>query len=143
MENKEGNIIKNYKEVLSEKEIVTIGLIIRKFEREQISYQQLKQLLKDENIELTPHFHKFTKFRMSTMEQEEMKKRFETKQYDAGDFDGYLISGNNYKNVLIKYDRQMIDTLAKNGDEDAIRTRNILVKWEKKNKDLSIKGRKK
>ena len=143
MENKEENIIRNYNEVLSENEIVKIGLIIRKFEREQISYKQLNQLLKDENVELTPHFHEFTKFRMSTMEQEEKKKRFETKQYDAGDFDGYLISGNNYKNVLIKYDRQMIDILAKNGDEDAIRTRNILVKWEERSALQSSNHRKK
>ena len=46
MSNKKEDDIKLYNEVLSEKEIVTLGLIIRKFEREQISYKQLKQLLK-------------------------------------------------------------------------------------------------
>lgn len=64
-------------------------------------------------------------------------------QYDAGDFDGYLISGSNYENVVIRYDRMMIEILAKNGDEDAIRTRNILIQWEEKNKDSSVNKRKK
>ena len=132
MSNKKEDDIKLYNEVLSEKEIVTLGLIIRKFEREQISYKQLKQLLKEQNIELTPRFQDVSIKKMTVRQADEMKIRFEKEEYDPGDFNGYLISGEKYDNVIIRYDRPMIDILAKNGDEDAIRTRNILVQWEER-----------
>ena len=134
MKNKQEDNIKLYNEVLSEKEIVTIGLIIRRFEREQITYHQLKQLIKEENIELTPRFRDVSKAKMTVMQAEEMKRRFEREEYDPGDVNGYLISGKNYENVLIRYDRPMIEVLAKNGDEDAIITRDFLVDWEEKHR---------
>ena len=125
---------KLYNEVLPEKEIVALGLIIRKFEREQISYLQLKQLLKEQNVDLTPNLRDISSLKMTVEQYQEMKKRLEKEEFDPADFDGYLISGEKYENVLIRYDRQMIETLAKNGDEDAIRTRKILVQWEEKHR---------
>ena len=140
MKNQQEDNIKLYNEVLSEKEIVTIGLIIRKFEREQITYKKLKQLLEGENIKLTPNFRDGSTLKLNKKQHEEMQKRFESEEYDPGDFKGYLISGENYENVLIRYDRPMIEVLAKNGDEDAIRTRNILVQWEER--DISFNSNK-
>ena len=95
MKNTNENNIKLYNEILSEEEIVTIGLIIRKFEREQISYHQLKKLLKDQNVELTPRFRDVSNQKMTIMQAKDMKKRFEKEAYDPIDFDGYIISGFN------------------------------------------------
>ena len=143
MKNRQDDNIKLYNEVLSEKEIITIGLIIRRFEREQITYKQLKQLLADENINLSLRLRDVSNRMMTVIQAEEMKKRFEKEEYDPGDLDGYLISGENYENVLVRYDRAMIDVLAKNGDKDAISTRNILLQWEERNSGPYTRGKQK
>lgn len=143
MKNRQDDNIKLYNEVLSEKEIITIGLIIRRFEREQITYKQLKQLLADENINLSLRLRDVSNRMMTVIQAEEMKKRFEKEEYDPGDLDGYLISGENYENVLVRYDRAMIDVLAKNGDEDAISIRNILLQWEERKISSNSKNKRK
>jgi len=122
--------IKYYDKVLSKLDIISIGLIIRKYEKGIITYQEMKNQLQSKNITLKPVVIDFSTVKVTIKAAEELKKRISTENYIPSDLNGYLISGVNYQDVLVRYDRAMIEALAEYGDEDSKKALESLVKWE-------------
>ena len=122
-----------YKDVLSKLDIITIGLCIIKYEQKQITYKELKEILKQKNIELKPYLHDFSKRMMSILEYEELKVKFKNEEYEPQHLNAYIISSELYNNVLIRYDRPMINVLAEYGEEYSKKILEGLLSWEKRN----------
>lgn len=120
-----------YGDVLSKLDIITIGLYIVKYEQKQITYKELKQALILKNIELKPYLHDISTRLMTINQYKELKDKFENEEYDPTHLNGYIISSENYKNVLIRYDRHMIRVLAEYGEEYSKQALERLIEWEK------------
>lgn len=122
--------IKTYEDVLSKQEIITIGLLIRLFEDEKISYQELKKSLNNKGIELQPFMHDFSTTKMTIKTAEKLYERTINETFIPTDLRGYIISSNTYANILISYDRTMIELLAEYGDEHSKKVLKSIIKWE-------------
>ena len=120
-----------YEDVLSKLDIITIGLCIVKYEQKQITYKELKDALKQKNIELKPYLYDFSTHMMTKHQYQELKNKFANKEYEKEHLNGYIISSEHYKNVLIRYDRTMIDILAEYGEEYSKKVLEGILQWEK------------
>lgn len=119
-----------YGDVLSKFDIITIGLCIVKYKQKQMAYKELKEVLKSRNIELKPYLYDFTKYMMTKHQYQELKNKFANEEYEPCHLNGYIISSKNYKNVLIRYDRPMINVLAEYGDEYSKMVLEAIIRWE-------------
>lgn len=133
MKSNNKNEIVYYKDVLSKLDIITIGLCIVKYEQKSITYKELKETLKQKNIELKPYLHDFSKRMMSIQQYEELKTKFKNEEYEPEHLNAYIISSEHYNNVLIRYDRPMINVLAEYGEEYSKKVLEGLLAWEKRN----------
>ena len=131
MKSNNKNEIVYYKDVLSKLDIITIGLCIVKYEQKLITYKELKETLKQKNIELKPYLHDFSKRMMSIQQYEELKTKFKNEEYEPEHLNAYIISSEHYNNVLIRYDRPMINVLAEYGEEYSKKVLERLIEWEK------------
>ena len=119
-----------YEDVLSKLDIITIGLCIVKYEQKQITYKELKDTLKQKNIELKPYLYDFSTRMMTVEKYEELKTKFKNEEYETEHLRGYIISSERYNNVLIWYDRTMINVLAEYGDEYSKKVFEGITRWE-------------
>jgi len=120
-----------YGDVLSKLDIITIGLYIVKYEQRQITYKELKKVLKSKNIELKPYLYYISTKKMTKQQYQELKNKFVNEEYDPVYLNGYIISGMHYKDVLVRYDRTMINILAEYGEEYSKKVLERLIEWEK------------
>lgn len=119
-----------YGDILSKLDIITIGLCIVKYEQKQMTYKKLKEVFKSRNIELKPYLYDFTTHKMTKRQYQELKNKFTNEEYEPCHLNGYIISSKNYKNVLIRYDRTMINVLAQYGDEYSKNVLEAITRWE-------------
>lgn len=121
-----------YGNVISKLDIITIGLCIVKYEQRQITYRELKKALKSKNIELKPYLHDIPTKKMTKQQYQELKNKFANEEYDPEYLKGYIISGKYYKDVLVRYDRTMINVLSEYGDEYSKKVLDGILEWEKR-----------
>lgn len=119
-----------YGDILSNLDIITIGLYIVKYEQRQITYKELKDALAVRDIEVKPYLYDISTHMMTKCQYEELKIKFNKEEYEPENLNGYIISSENYKNVLIRYDRKMINVLAEYGDEYSKKVLESLTRWE-------------
>ncbi len=62
---------------------------------------------------------------------DELKARLAAGKFIPGDILSYTISSERYQNVLVRYDRKMIEVLARSGDEEALETLDNITRWER------------
>ena len=70
---------------------------------------------------------------MSIQQYEELKTKFKNEEYELEHLNAYIISSEHYNNVLIRYDRPMINVLAEYGEEYSKKVLEGLLAWEKRN----------
>lgn len=132
MKSNKKNEFMYYGDVLSKLDIITIGLCIVKYEQRQISYKELKESLKLKNIELKPYLYDISTKMMTKQQYQELKNKFANEEYDPEYLNGYIISCVHYKDVLVHYDRTMINVLSEYGDEYSKKVLDGILEWEKR-----------
>lgn len=137
MKNK-NNILYYYGDILSKSEIVSMGIIIRKFENGQISYKTLKILLQKQGIMLKPRLNDFSTKDLTRKTADKLKIRLFNENFLPSDLSGYIILNENYQNVIVWYDKFMMECLAEYGDKVAQKTLESLVQKEEEFKPCII-----
>jgi len=118
-----------YEGFLSREECARVGLVISKFERVEISYDNLKEELSSIGIELVPLLKTARCFYTVNQVMKYNNHPINENIYSIN-LDGYILSSVRYQNVLVRYDRYMLECMAEYGDERSIKVLNELDKLE-------------
>lgn len=118
-----------YGVILSKKEIVNVGLVISSFENGKISYRKLEEEFSQLGINVIPLL-KGCRNAKKIWQVEYFNKLNSSKILTPRDIDGYILSFDEYKNILVRYDRYMLENLYEFGDENAIRLLDKLTSLE-------------
>ncbi len=110
-----------YSEILSSDEIIRLGLILKKFENGMYDYKTLVHNMNEIGINIFPITIDLSKI-VRIKDAKEAKTRFESLQFRPDDIRYFVISSSTYSNVIIRYDRTMIEALANYGDLDSQKT---------------------
>ena len=118
-----------YGDILSPEEIQIIGRVLGNFCDYAISFTEFQERLKAYGITVTANL--IDKSRLKTQKQrEEFNERVENNLILPTDTISFTLSSNKYNNVVLSYDRLMLETLAQIGDPVAKETLNRLIAWE-------------
>ena len=108
-----------YAEVLTEDQIVSIGLIVKEFALNRISYQTLIEQINALNVFVTPVAKTLSSSDVSEEEKNETYIRYTNNEYKGDDIKYYILSTFNHPKIVFQIDDFLIETLAKAGDIDA------------------------
>lgn len=111
--------MKMYDEILSNDDIVKLGLIIKNFEKGFYDYKTLVYNMKEMGVDIFPVTIDLSKKKMTIKDEDEIKTRFERQQFKPDDIRYFVISSSTYSNIIIRYDISMIRVLAHYGDLDS------------------------
>ena len=67
---------------------------------------------------------------MSIQKYEELKNKFEKEEYEPEHLAAFILSSAYYKNVLVRYDRLMIENLVEYGEEYSKQILKNLLEYE-------------
>lgn len=123
------NVVRGYKDILTDSEIVSISKIVRDFEHGIITYKDVEHLFEEKNISMVPKIIDASKLK-TAKQVSELRDRVSKNELVSSDMDGYIISNDRYQDVIFRYDRYAIEKLAMFGDEKAIETLEALKSWE-------------
>ena len=118
-------------EVLSEEESAKIGLLIRKFDKGEITFPQFVDILKGAGISVKPWLNEeLGHIKRTIAMAKEYEERKAKNEFLPNDIHGYYISSKNYENVYITYDISIIKILANQGDIEARKHLDSIVEWQ-------------
>ncbi len=124
MEKKKNNQSIFFTEAMSSDQINAIGLLMRKFEKQEISYKELKEQLKKtgftliNSLTINPSMFKLLRH------AEKLIKRIESEELLYNDINSYMFLDNQGQNILFQNNRKVLEEMAKHNDPEAIRILN-------------------
>lgn len=122
-----------YGDVLSPEEIQIIGRILGNYCDYAISFTEFQERLKSFGIDVKPNLIDKSKIR-TAKQLDEFNNRVDKNAILPTDTVSFTLSSDKYNNVILSYDRLMLETLAEIGDPVASETLNRLVMWENSHK---------
>lgn len=110
---KTDNYYTRYDEILTDNEIFNYALLVDEFMRGQITYKELKEKFSNEyGIEVRADYAFPTG--MTTEEHSNYIDRINSENPSYNDISYFIISGENFKNVIFRIDYKVIEVLANN-----------------------------
>lgn len=130
------NELINYGDILTDKEILVYARILDAFAKKRINYQSLEKLFAENGVNVRPLLYDNSIY-LTMADYNAAHERFARKEYVYSDIRSFILSNNEFQNIMFGLDYKSVEVLANSGDLEYKECLRIILKTFMKNIDVT------